>query len=320
MNGMVFIGEQGSPVTTSKIVAEVFGKRNRDVLRDVRNLSCSTEFHERNFALMVEMRELPQGGAQKADYYVMTKDGFTFLVMGYTGAKAGEFKEKFINRFNEMEQQLRLQSAQPNGTFFIAPQEVLAMKNTIIDQQARIIQLLDERITYISTARQPTRPASRRRHKEDAPADDDQPQASFLTDYDNMSRFADEFFRNEDNFEHPISRLELWHRYLLFLNLPPKRSTVSCMFNKLRHVLNEYCRTHRIVANPDVIYSCQSDFVNGYKRCSAYETAYAGNEPANPERRFLVRGARTFYFFHEGFIPKSCGDLRPATGKEGLMP
>ena len=32
--------------------------------------------------------------------YYITKDGFSFLVMGYTGAKAGEFKERFINEFN----------------------------------------------------------------------------------------------------------------------------------------------------------------------------------------------------------------------------
>lgn len=329
MNEMVFIGEQGSPVTTSKIVAEVFGKRNYNVLRDIRDLQCSDKFRELNFELCHEIKQL-EVGSTRTDYYVMTKDGFTFLVMGYTGAKAGEFKEKFINRFNEMERQLR----QASEAFLVSPQEVLEMKNTIIghqeriiSQQERIIILMEERMSATASssaaaipAASATAPVRRRRHKEDAPAEDDQPHASQLTDYGNMSRFADEFFRNEANFEHPISRLELWHRYLLFLGLPPRRSTVSCMFGKLRHVLSEYCRTHRIAMNPDVIYSCQSDFVSGYKRCSAYETAYMGNKPVEPEHRFLVRGARTFYFFHEGYEPKSCGELRPATGKEGMMP
>lgn len=315
MEDLVFL-ENNQALTNTVLVADKFGKKHYHVMDAVKNLINS---HEKSGQFFVSVTYEDVSG-KKNPMFVMNRDGFTLLVMGFTGKRALQFKMDYIEAFNKMEQQLRLQSAQPNGTFFIAPQEVLDMKNTIINQQARIIQLLDERIIYMSTGRQPSRPATRRRHKEGAPADDDQPQASFLTDYDNMSRFADEFFRNEDNFEHPISRLELWHRYLLFLNLTPKRSTVSCMFSKLRHVLNEYCRTHRIVVNPDVIYSCQSDFVNGYKRCSAYETAYEGNEPANPERRFLVRGARTFYFFHEGFIPKSCGDLRPATGKEGLMP
>ena len=53
------------------------------------------------------MRQLPQGGAQKAEYYTMTKDGFSFLVMGYTGEKAGEFKERFINEFNRREAMLK---------------------------------------------------------------------------------------------------------------------------------------------------------------------------------------------------------------------
>ena len=36
---------------------------------------------------MVKMNELPQGGSQKSEYYEMTKDGFSFLVMGYTAQK-----------------------------------------------------------------------------------------------------------------------------------------------------------------------------------------------------------------------------------------
>ena len=72
---------QGEPVMISLIVAEVFEKRHVDVLRDIRNLSCSDDFHERNFALMVKMSELPQGGASKSEWYEMTKDGFSFLVM-----------------------------------------------------------------------------------------------------------------------------------------------------------------------------------------------------------------------------------------------
>jgi anti-repressor protein len=49
------------------------------------------------------MKTLPQGGAAKAEYYVMTKDGFSFLVMGYTGKAAGKFKEDFIDAFNKMD-------------------------------------------------------------------------------------------------------------------------------------------------------------------------------------------------------------------------
>jgi hypothetical protein len=44
---------------------------------------------------------------RKDDSYNMTKDGFTFLAMGYTGSLAARFKEAYITRFNEMEAQLR---------------------------------------------------------------------------------------------------------------------------------------------------------------------------------------------------------------------
>lgn len=106
MENLVII-QDGQPVTSSLLVAEVFGKRHVDVLRDIRKLHCSEHFRVRNFASLVEMKELPQGGASKAECYVMTKDGFTFLVMGYTGAKASEFKERYIAEFNQMERTLQ---------------------------------------------------------------------------------------------------------------------------------------------------------------------------------------------------------------------
>lgn len=94
---IVINDEQGRDVTTSLIVAEVFSKNHRDVLRDIDQLSCSQHFRKRNFALSsyrsVQNKQMPM--------YQMTKDGFSFLVMGYTGAKAAEFKELFINEFNK---------------------------------------------------------------------------------------------------------------------------------------------------------------------------------------------------------------------------
>jgi anti-repressor protein len=98
-------------------VAQKFGKRNSDVLRDIRNLSCSDNFHQRNFALMVDMKPLPQGGATKIEYYIMTKDGFSFLVMGYTGKEAGKFKEDFIDAFNKMDAIIKSGGYQIPGSF-----------------------------------------------------------------------------------------------------------------------------------------------------------------------------------------------------------
>jgi phage regulator Rha-like protein len=50
---------------------------------------------------------MPRGGFRKEEAYNMTKDGFTFLAMGYIGSLAARFKEAYIQRFNEMEEALR---------------------------------------------------------------------------------------------------------------------------------------------------------------------------------------------------------------------
>lgn len=107
MNELVFRGENGTPMTNSLLVAETFGKAHRNVLRDIENLECSENFHLLNFEQMFKIRELPNGGQAQDRYYNITRDGFTFLAMGYTGKKASEFKEKYIAAFNAMEQQLK---------------------------------------------------------------------------------------------------------------------------------------------------------------------------------------------------------------------
>lgn len=103
MNELVFNNHKGESITTSLIVAEVFGKEHKHVLRDIENLNCSREFNESNFG-PISYRD-SMNREQKA--YEITKDGFSFLVMGYTGEKAGEFKEKFINEFNKREALLK---------------------------------------------------------------------------------------------------------------------------------------------------------------------------------------------------------------------
>lgn len=104
---IVYKNENGVAVTTSYLVAETFGKPHANVLRDIDGLHCSDGFHKLNFEFMFSIRELPNGGSRNERYCVMTKDGFTFLAMGYTGKKAGEFKERYINAFNAMEKQLQ---------------------------------------------------------------------------------------------------------------------------------------------------------------------------------------------------------------------
>lgn len=103
MNELVKINDNNQVTTDSLTVADRFGKRHRDVLRSIKLLKCSKDFNARNFA-PVEYKD--QKG-EKRTYYDMTQDGWMFLVMGFTGEKAAEWKEKFIVAFRAMEAELR---------------------------------------------------------------------------------------------------------------------------------------------------------------------------------------------------------------------
>lgn len=92
--------------TTSIKVAEAFGKLHKDVLKKIESLECSKEFHERNFSLMQIDVEIGNSAIRKSPAYEMTKDGFMFLVMGFTGKAAAAIKEAYINAFNTMAAQL----------------------------------------------------------------------------------------------------------------------------------------------------------------------------------------------------------------------
>lgn len=98
----------GQVKTTSLTVAEYFGKQHKDVLRAIQNLECSTEFNQRNFALV----EYIDAKGEKRPSYEMTKNGFVFLVMGFTGSAAAKLKEAYILAFDQMESEL-LKIAQP---------------------------------------------------------------------------------------------------------------------------------------------------------------------------------------------------------------
>lgn len=100
--------KEGKLLTTSLNVAEVFGKEHKNVLKDIRELDCSDEFNRLNFEPI--SYEDSYGRSQSA--MAITRDGFSFLVMGYTGKKAAQFKEQYITKFNQMEQKLKANAPQ----------------------------------------------------------------------------------------------------------------------------------------------------------------------------------------------------------------
>jgi len=89
-------------LTDSLTVAEVFKKNHDKILRDIRNITCSDEFRRANFGESSYINS--QNKTQPM--YTITRDGWTFLVMGFTGKKAARFKEQYIAAFNKMERLL----------------------------------------------------------------------------------------------------------------------------------------------------------------------------------------------------------------------
>lgn len=98
--------ENEHAVTTSLRVAEVFGKQHKNVVRDIKSLDCSEEFRKLNFEPSKTAYQNGNIKKQLPMYYI-TRDGFMFLVMGFTGKTAAKWKEAYIKAFNEMEAKIR---------------------------------------------------------------------------------------------------------------------------------------------------------------------------------------------------------------------
>jgi Rha family phage regulatory protein len=98
--------ENEHAVTTSMRVAEVFGKEHYNVMKAIKSLDCSEEFRAVNFN--ASKIDYQNGNIKKQlPMYYITRDGFMFLVMGFTGKTAAKWKEAYIKAFNEMEAKIR---------------------------------------------------------------------------------------------------------------------------------------------------------------------------------------------------------------------
>lgn len=102
-DGIKVTYENDQMLVSSLEVAKNFGKNHRDVMRDIRNLkegaqNCADLFYESTYVHEQNKQQYPM--------YLMNRDGFTLLAMGFTGKDALEWKLKYIQAFNEMEAKL----------------------------------------------------------------------------------------------------------------------------------------------------------------------------------------------------------------------
>lgn len=97
--------ENGVVFATSRQIAKDFGKEHFNVTRDIEKLLINEPLKSEGLKYFIPNTYEHKGNVYKE--YKLTKDGFTLLAMGFTGSKALQYKIEYINKFNEMEMQLK---------------------------------------------------------------------------------------------------------------------------------------------------------------------------------------------------------------------
>lgn len=122
--------DHGHAITDSRNVAEVFDKRHDHVLRDIENLKEDLP----NFGEIFKETTIPDKYGREQRAFLMNRDGFTILAMGFTGKAATEWKVKYLEAFNKMEAAL-----QSDDYIVARAQQILSKR--IEDQQRQIEEM-----------------------------------------------------------------------------------------------------------------------------------------------------------------------------------
>lgn len=139
MNELVFKGQNGQVLTNSLLIAEKFGKEHQHVLRDIRTLiEGMSEIGDT--PMFVESTYTNEQNKQEYPIFIMNRDGFTLLTMGFNGKKALKFKLEYIAAFNAMEKALKeQQNKKLSGAEFLLEQAKL-----MVEQERRLSNVENE--------------------------------------------------------------------------------------------------------------------------------------------------------------------------------
>ena len=146
MTDIILSTQNGEPVASSRDVAKRFGKEHRNVMRDIENLMSEGVLKIEQTPLFFKSEYTHPQNHQKYPMYLMNRDGFSLLAMGFTGKEAVQWKLKYIEAFNQMEKQLAAQHKEQQ-----AVQD--ANIQSAIDRVIEARKKLDENTAFLDDCR-----------------------------------------------------------------------------------------------------------------------------------------------------------------------
>lgn len=146
MNELVFKGHNDQVLTSSLLVAEKFGKEHQHVLRDIRALIEGLS-KSGDTPMFAETTYIHEQNKQEYPMFVMNRDGFTLLAMGFNGNKALGFKLEYIKAFNEMEKRLKEQQKP------LSQLEILVQSAQALLEQSQRLSVVEQRLDEMEADR-----------------------------------------------------------------------------------------------------------------------------------------------------------------------
>ena len=197
-------------VVSSRKVAENFGKRHFHVLKSIENIIIENSI----LTSMFYESSYRAGTGKSYKEYFMNRDGFSLLVMGFTGKKALEWKIKYIDAFNKMEERLRsgrlpkmsmmemiaeiAKQEVENEKRLVALEEHAESTNKVTAELERKVDALGNTITSVDTLEQDVKSLVTRMYHHGYA---DSPKDAYGMIYSEMSQFGIRLKQRWDNFE-----------------------------------------------------------------------------------------------------------------------
>lgn len=303
---LVFRNESGVAVTTSYLVAKTFSKEHKHVVRDIENIESKLQCVENQYSPILDgcktmFSEYTQdiivanGAVKKVKGYVMNRDGFTLLVMGYTGQKALEFKLRYIKAFNAMEQQL------------------MANAQTI-SQLSNQVSELKEQITYADKLIEAEKEISRLNNRiksfdcECTPHDREwwlmqaamDPNANMHPERMSFNEFFFEVLRNPGNICTPVSANELLITWLMENEIVITKQNLKRFRPMFRRAVEYYCDRHNVKFNPFWAFATDRERKEKAFFRRNLQSRFNGDRMVYPRERKIYGVERCWVFFRSG--------------------